>query len=215
MVLLCKSKHSRLTRRGADTMKKEITKEELKDFPVKHFEGEIIYCKDDAKFEETWKDFLGEIDVFGVDTETRPAFKKGQRFPTAIIQICNGDQVIVYKLDNGKLHPWLVEFLNSDTFLKLGIAIGDDLKELKRENKNLVPQEVIDLSKMAVSLGFTSFGAKRLTALLLGFTVSKGQRTSDWSKDELSQAQLRYAATDAWICNLIFNELEKLEDDAL
>ena len=194
-------------------MKLEISKEELKDYPIKGFEGKVHYTKTEEEFDAIWFDFIEGIDTFGIDTETKPAFKKGQSFPTSLLQICNGEEVLVHRLQNGILNKDLIAFLEDEDLLKVGIAIKDDMKELRRDNPSLKDKEVLDLSEMARQLGFISFGAKRLTALLLGFTVSKGQRTSDWSAPELSEAQLRYASTDAWICNLIFDKLEKIESN--
>ncbi|HIA00113.1 MAG TPA: 3'-5' exonuclease domain-containing protein 2, partial [Candidatus Marinimicrobia bacterium] len=38
-----------------------------------------------------------------------------------------------------------------------------------------------------------------LTALFLGFRISKQASTTNWSAKELSIKQITYAATDAWV----------------
>ena len=90
--------------------------------------------------------------------------------------------------------------------MKVGIAIRDDLKDLKKiypfNEKN-----VIDLNVLARQLGFESIGAKKLSALVLGIRISKRQQVSNWESETLTQAQINYAATDAWICREIYLRL--------
>ena len=37
-----------------------------------------------------------------------------------------------------------------------------------------------------------------VTAIACGFRISKGQQLSNWEAEKLTEAQLIYAATDAW-----------------
>ena len=36
--------------------------------------------------------------------------------------------------------------------------------------------------------------------MLTGYRISKAQRLSNWESDNLSEYQINYAATDAWVC---------------
>ena len=56
-------------------------------------------------------------------------------------------------------------------------------------------------------MGFESIGAVKLSILILGFAISKSVRLSNWERENLSISQLEYAATDAWICNMIYKKL--------
>ena len=56
-----------------------------------------------------------------------------------------------------------------------------------------------------------NFGLKKLSGLLLGFRISKAQQTSNWEAEHLTVAQLKYAATDAWVSLGIYNKLIELE----
>ena len=47
-----------------------------------------------------------------------------------------------------------------------------------------------------------------LTALLLGFRISKSAQTSNWDSDQLNEKQISYAATDAWVCLKIYDILK-------
>ena len=48
---------------------------------------------------------------------------------------------------------------------------------------------------------------QRIFAIVFGQRISKGQRLSNWEAIELTNAQQNYAATDAWACLKIYNEL--------
>ena len=50
-------------------------------------------------------------------------------------------------------------------------------------------------------------GLKKISGIVLNRRISKSQQVSNWDADVLSDAQLRYAATDAWICLMIYNSL--------
>lgn len=189
-------------------MQKAITKEELKSYPIRHFEGEISVFetwseKDDVAFLE----FVGSNKIFGIDTETKPAFKKGVVHQVSLLQICNGSEVWVIRLHKCGLPDIVANMLNNENLVKVGIAVYDDVRELEYWSEELDAQNVIDLNIFAVEKGFASIGAKRLTALLLDFTISKKQQVSNWEHPRLSPAQITYAATDAWICNLIYDKL--------
>ena len=47
-------------------------------------------------------------------------------------------------------------------------------------------------------------GLRNLAALILNFRISKGKRTSNWERDDLTSGQIRYAATDAWVSREIY-----------
>jgi len=98
--------------------------------------------------------------------------------------------------------------LEDETKTKIGIAPGDDMKDLAKSIR-FQPRNIIDLNKLAQENGFESIGAKKLSAMVLGFRISKAQQVSNWEADELTKAQIDYAATDAWICREIYLRLNK------
>ncbi len=51
---------------------------------------------------------------------------------------------------------------------------------------------------------------KKLTAIVLGFRISKSQQLSNWENKKLTDAQKLYAATDAWVCYEIFKKLSEI-----
>lgn len=92
------------------------------------------------------------------------------------------------------------------SILKLGISIDDDLKNLKQVKK-FQPQNFTDLNNITQTLGIKDIGVKKLTAIILKNRISKKQQISNWEAPLLTNAQLKYAATDAWVCLAIYNNL--------
>ncbi len=185
--------------------KKHITKEEISELEIGKFDGHIHIVDTPSDLERAC-DYLSKCTVIGIDTETKPTFKKGVINRVALLQMSSDDQAFIIRLKKVPISDQLLKIFKSQDIIKVGIAIKDDLKDLKKlrpfEEKN-----VVDLNLMAPNLGFESIGAKKLTALVLGFRISKRQQVSNWELEELSQSQLDYAATDAWICREIYLKL--------
>ncbi len=189
-----------------ESIPKEISKEDLAKCPVDSFPG-TIHLIDKPEQVAAAYDVLKKEHILGMDTETKPSFKKGVIHKVSLLQLSTITDVYVFRLNHIGLPDELVKILNNSRILKVGIALHDDIKDLKKLNPACKPQNTVDLNKMAQHLGFESIGAKKLSALVLGFTISKGEQTSNWETIKLSNSQLKYAATDAWICNLIYTKL--------
>jgi len=187
---------------------REISKEELANFPVDFFKGKI-HLVETLEMVEMAYETLRKERIIGLDTETKPAFKKGVVHKVALLQLATIEEVFVFRLNKIGLPEPIVDILNHRGILKAGIALHDDIKDLHVLNRTCRAQNTVDLNKFAQNLGFESIGAKKLSALVLGFTISKGEQTSNWEAEKLSESQLRYAATDAWICNLIYRKLSE------
>ena len=82
----------------------------------------------------------------------------------------------------------------------------DDIRYLKALSK-FSTEGFIDLQSYVKDFGIESSGLKKLTAIVLGFRISKRQQVSDWEARELTEAQQIYAATDAWVCREIYLKL--------
>jgi ribonuclease D len=173
---------------------------------MEKFEGTIHLIDSADKFPEALKLLEGN-NLLGVDTETKPSFKKGISYHVSLLQLATAKDVFIFRLNKIGLPDELVRILNSRRIIKAGIALHDDMKDLRRLNPALRAQGVVDLNKLAQGLGFESIGAKKLSALVLGFSISKKEQTSNWEAEVLSPSQLSYAATDAWISFLIYKKL--------
>ena len=189
-----------------DLIPREISKEDLAKCPIDSFPGRIHLIDKPEQVAAAY-DALKKENLLGMDTETKPSFKKGVIHKVSLLQLSTPDDVYVFRLNHIGLPEELVKILNNRRILKVGIALHDDIKDLKKLNPACKPQHTVDLNKMAQDMGFESIGAKKLSALVLGFTISKSEQTSNWESETLSPGQLKYAATDAWICNLIYTKL--------
>jgi ribonuclease D len=186
--------------------KKVISKEEIALLELGKYSGEIILVESSSHLDRVCME-LSKCSLIGIDTETKPTFKKGQLNPVALLQMATDKKVYVIRLLKTSLTDQLASIFSNTKIIKVGIAVRDDLKDLKKmypfEEKNIV-----DLNILAPELGFESIGAKKLSALVLGIRISKKQQVSNWEAKELTTAQIDYAATDAWICREIYLRLQ-------
>tara|TARA_B100000767_G_C19707373_1_gene511163 strand:+ start:456 stop:1043 length:588 start_codon:yes stop_codon:yes gene_type:complete len=184
-------------------LKKEITKDEVNVLPLGKFEGEIVVVDKPEKLEYAIEDIENE-NIIGVDTETKPTFKKGQFNKTSLIQIATRKKVYLFRLNKMGFPFALSRIFENPEIQKIGIAVLQDMKELSDQFRSFQHQNVTDLNILCRTLEFKNIGARNLTAMVLGFRISKRQQTSNWEANILSESQLRYAATDAWVARQVF-----------
>jgi ribonuclease D len=182
-----------------------ISNEEINALPLGAFEGKTIVVAEEKKIIHAF-DEIKEHAVVGFDTETKPVFVRGQQNKVALMQVALPDKVFLIRLKQTGITPHLVEFLESDQILKAGVALRDDIKALQRL-RHYQPAGFIELAQMSKEAGLQVESVKKLTALLLGFRISKSAQTSNWEAETLHEKQISYAATDAWVCLQIYNIL--------
>jgi ribonuclease D len=185
----------------------EIDKAGVNELPLWRFEGPIVMVDGEDAAQDAAR-VLSAEPFIGMDTETRPAFKKGQSFDAALLQLGVADVVYLVRLNQHGLYRPIAQVLENAAVQKIGIAPAQDLLELQRCYP-CEPQSVLDLNKYCNGLGFDSVGARKLAALVLGKRISKRQQLTNWEATRLSTAQKVYAATDAWICHAIFHTLQE------
>ena len=192
---------------------KEITKEEINELPLRKYEGEIELATEDDHQREIFEE-LARHEVVGFDTETKPAFKRGVRHEVSLIQLAVPNKVFLIRLNHTGFTPELAALFADQQIRKVGISIKDDLRHLARladhHRIGFDPEHILDLNDTAKQLNVPHMGVKKLTAIFLGFRVSKAQQTSNWENPTLTEQQQRYAATDAWVCLEIYQHLVRL-----
>jgi len=185
--------------------KESITKEELTELPLKSFDGEIIVVDTIYKIDDAIKS-LSKAKVIGFDTETKPSFKKGVINEVALLQLSVKDKAFLFRINRIGLPKAVCEILANPEIVKPGVAINDDIKSLKKVQP-FNAKGFVELQDNAKSLGINNFSLKKLAAITCGFRISKGQQLSNWEADVLTEAQKRYAATDAWAALEIYNNI--------
>jgi len=185
--------------------KKFITKDDINLLDLGKFNGEITLVDTDEALEKACSE-IAQCAIIGIDTETKPSFKKGIINTVALLQIATDKKAYIIRLKKVSMTGQLAGIFANKEIKKIGIAVFDDLKDLKKLHP-FKDESVVDLNLLAPKLGFESIGAKKLSALVLGIRISKRQQVSNWELENLSQAQIVYAATDAWICREIYLKL--------
>jgi ribonuclease D len=187
-----------------------VTDEDLKKLPVMQFEGRVQLIDTMQKFRHAMHE-ISRCKILGFDTETRPSFKKGTRHKVSLLQLADDHDAWLFRLNMLGLPPELTALLSSPGIVKVGVAVHDDIKAL-RHLTPFEPGGFVDLQNVVADHGIKQLGLKRLSAIILGFSISKSQQTSNWEAPGLTQPQQVYAATDAWVCRRIYLQLNGKEN---
>lgn len=184
-----------------------ITSEQINDLPLRHYTGPISIVAGDRDVVAAAR-YLRDEDVLGFDTETRPSFRVGEQHPVSLLQLAGEEHVFLFQLqritDLGPLLP----ILESPRIRKVGVAIQHDVTGLRRQY-TFNPRCFADVGDLARAQGIRNTGLRPLCAMFLGFRVAKGAKTTNWSNPTLTDAQIVYAATDAWVSRTLHVELTR------
>lgn len=185
--------------------KQNIEKEELELLPFFHFEGKIITINTPEEAVSA-ANYLLEKDALGFDTETRPSFRKGTNNHVALLQLSTAEEAFLFQLGSTGMPQQLKEVLASNNILKIGVGIKDDIRSL-RALSEFSPGGFMELQTYSTLFGIEGKSLKKLSAIVLGVRISKSQQLTNWENTTLTEAQKRYAATDAYMCLQIYNKL--------
>ncbi len=188
--------------------RRSISREAMAQLPIGRYPGEVCVVATPGDLERAREDLRGER-VVGLDTETRPAFKKGESHLPSLVQVATGRSVWIFQLRRAECHPVLAELLGDARIVKAGISLADDMKALARVF-SFRTENLLDLGELARRNRFGQTGLRNLAGMVLGFRIPKGAQTSNWSAAQLTPAQVAYAATDAWACRELFLRFESL-----
>ena len=187
---------------------REVSRDEVNELPVRRYEGPVVLLETAPALEAAMADLRAER-VAGFDTETRPAFRIGESYPPALAQLATARAVYLFPLQRLDFEPEMVELMASARLVKAGVSVKDDLRQLQKLFP-FEPNGVVDLGDVVRRHGLKQSGVRNLAGLFLGYRVPKGSKTSNWAAKQLSQQQLTYAATDAWVCRELFLKFETL-----
>ena len=185
-----------------------ISKEAIANLPIRRYEGKVSLVTTLHDLQEARAN-IREERVVGLDTETRPSFRKGESHLPCLVQAATARAVYLFQLSRLDVFPALVELLAKPDLAKAGVALAYDLRQLKLVFPFTV-ENVVDLGVVARRRGLGQTGVRNLAGMFLGFRIPKGNRTSNWAAPRLSPAQITYAATDAWACRELFLRFESL-----
>ena len=188
----------------------KIDKRSISNLPKVLFPGRIVVVTTENDADKA-VDFLLAQPILGVDTETRPAFKKGINHKVALLQVATHDICFLFRLNYTGITASILKLLEDTTVPKIELSLHDDIMSMHRR-ADFRPGNFIDLQKHVGEIGIEDLSLQKSCPNVLGEKISKAQRLSNWEADILTQQQKNYAATDAWACIMLYEELQKLED---
>lgn len=178
----------------------------LDKLPLSAFTGTIEVIDTMEAMENAYQ-YLQYHTCLGFDTETKPSFKKGKINVVSLLQLSTHDHAFLFRLNRIGLPVMLYNLLTDKKITKVGIAIRDDINALKKLHL-FEPSNFIDLQPMVTTFGIEEKSLKKLAAIVLNIRITKGQQTSNWENEVLTEPQQIYAATDAWVCYEIYQRLK-------
>lgn len=184
-------------------------KTKIGTLPKVTFEGRIIVVLTERESEKAVRYLLAQP-ILGVDTETRPSFKKGHLHKVALLQVSSHDICFLFRLNQLGMSPSVKRLLEDETVPKIGLSLRDDLHSLHFLG-DFNTGHFIDLQDHVKEIGVEDMSLQKLYANFFGQRISKRERLTNWEADILSDKQKMYAATDAWTCIMLYEELLRLE----
>ncbi|MCD7713379.1 MAG: 3'-5' exonuclease domain-containing protein 2 [Prevotella sp.] len=191
------------------TIFSKFDKNAVHDLPQAAFPGRIIVIFSEQAAEKAVNLLLAS-DILGIDTETRPVFKRGIAHQVALMQVSNRDTCFLFRLNIIGLCAPVLRLLENTSVPMIGLSLNDDITMLQRRGK-FVPGRFIDLQNLVGELGIEDRALQKLYANIFGEKISKRQQLSNWEAPILSEAQKKYAALDAWACIRLYEEVLRLK----
>ena len=169
------------------------------------FDGRIVIVDTPEKLQKAC-DHLMTCGVIGFDTETRPSFKAGVSYNVSLVQLSTDDVCYLVRLCSVRMERPLLHLLESKEVLKVGVDVVGDVRNLNKL-RHFRAGGFVELQREVEPFGIEDKSLRKMAAIILGVGVSKAQRLSNWEAREMTSAQLRYAATDAWVCLKMYRAL--------
>ncbi len=159
--------------------------------------------------ERAWQDLQGQA-ALGFDTESKPTFVRHETSSGPhILQLATASTAYIFALSEPACLPSVGRLLAAPHILKVGFGLGDDRKRIAAK-LGIDAQGIIDLNHVFHQRGWRKdMGVKAAVAVMYQrrFIKSKKAATSNWAARQLSEAQLVYAANDAWAALRVYEAL--------
>ena len=183
-------------------------KSRISSLPIAAFDGRIVVIITPGEAERA-VDYLLSQPLLGVDTETRPSFRKGVTHTVALLQVATETHCFLFRLNLIGMCKAIIRLLEDTTVPKVGLSWHDDILSLKRRG-NFNPGLFIDIQNLVGKVGVEDLSLQKLYANLFRMRIKKREQLSNWENDVLTDQQKLYAATDAWACIRLYKELQRL-----
>jgi len=191
------------------TIYSKIDKKTVDSFPQVFFHGRIETVTSEYEADKA-VDFLLSNKMLGVDTETRPSFRKGSQHKVSLLQVSTENICFLFRLSHIGMVASVLRLLSNTQVPMVGLSWHDDLCALKRRSA-FIPGNFIDIQDIIGSLGVEDRSLQKVYANIFHQRISKRQRLTNWDADILTDKQKLYAATDAWACLNLYMEIMRLQ----
>ncbi len=185
-----------------------IENSDIEKLDLLQFDGEVNIINSDEGLDEAYE-YLRKQEILGFDTETRPNFVKGvtNNNKVSVLQLSTKEKAFVIQLKQLNNYEKIKQLLEDKNIIKIGVAVTGDIREL-HELIDFNHESFIDLQTYTMAFKIEANSLKKLTAIILEGKISKRQQLSNWENKELTKPQISYAATDAWLCYMIYKTLK-------
>ena len=187
----------------------KFDKKSIAQLPTVTFPGKTVVVMSESEAEKAVH-FLLSQDILGVDTETRPSFKKGETHMVSLLQVSTSDICFLFRLNHIGITPAILRLLENKAVPMVGLSLHDDMLSLHKRVA-FTPGYFIDLQDLVGELGIEDLSLQKLYANLFHQKISKRQRLTNWDSDVLNDKQKAYAALDAWACINLYKEILRLK----
>ena len=188
----------------------KFDKKSIAQLPTVTFPGKTVVVMSESEAEKA-VDFLLSRDILGVDTETRPSFRKGESHMVSLLQVSTSDVCFLFRLNHIGITPAILRLLENKVVPMVGLSLHDDMLSLHKRVA-FTPGYFIDLQDLVGELGIEDLSLQKLYANLFHQKISKRQRLTNWDSDVLNDKQKAYAALDAWACINLYKEILRLKN---
>lgn len=186
-------------------------KSQIPSLPRFSFPGKIVVVQSLAEAHRAVR-ALRKAPLIGIDTETRPSFRKGVTHKVALLQASTEHTCFLFRLNRFGLPADLAALLGDADVCKVGLSLKDDFHQLSQRYPGFSPQGFIDLQPYAHEMGIEDMSLQKLFANVFKQRISKAQQLSNWEADVLDEKQKLYAATDAYACIMLYREMRRLRE---
>ncbi|MEO5672459.1 MAG: 3'-5' exonuclease [Ramlibacter sp.] len=153
---------------------------------------------------------LAAARAWGFDTESKPTFFKDQVSEGPhVVQLSTTERAWVFQLHDLECRSVVAELLSRPGITKAGFGLGDDRKRIAAK-LGVEPVDVLELNTVFRERGYRKdMGVKGAVAVLFNrrYIKSRKATTSNWANARLTEAQLVYAANDAYAAIRVFHAL--------
>ena len=182
-----------------------ISKDILVTLPRVLFDGKIVIVDNHIKSNIAISKLRKET-LLGIDTETRPSFRRGVIHKVALLQISTFNECYLFRTNKIGMPQGVLQLLQDERVTKIGLSLRDDMLKLG-EICNINPKGLIDIQDFVKKYGIIDNSLQRIYGIVFNRDISKSQQLTNWEAPLLTDAQCAYAATDAWACLKLYDEL--------